>query len=113
MGAEQTGRRGSPGASSEVGLSPSCSGFVCPEHGAGSAGRICISLALVMSGASICEVPGAARMKGNRRLGNNKAEGKRKTKFETAAHSACLVIDRQTQEGWQRPIFILKLLLTS
>lgn len=52
---------------------------LCPSSGAALAlslhmlGWICVSLALVMSG--------AARTKGNRRLGNNKDQGKRKAKF--------------------------------
>lgn len=85
---EQTWGTDSPRASSEVGLSPSSGAALAlspgTRHigsGAGSLGGICISLALVMSGACLCEVPGAARTKGSRRLGNNKDQGKRKAKF--------------------------------
>lgn len=126
MGPEQTGEvRGGqtvPGAAARWVFLPALELlWLCPRHQAhgvagsraGSPDGICISLALVMSGACLCEVPGAVRTKGSRRLGNNKDEEKREAKFLKAMHSACLVIDTQTQEGRQGPIFILKLPLTS
>ena len=65
------------------------------------------------TGAASARSPGAARTKGSRRLGNNQDQGKTEAKFQKVVDSVCLVMDTQTQEGWQRPIFILKLPLTS
>lgn len=66
-----------------VGLSPSTRVlWLCPPAPwCTGPSRICISMALVMSGACTARSPEAARTKGIQRLGNNKDQGKREGKF--------------------------------